>query len=137
MAKDGGASRVSEGSKTSICFRSEAAVHWVHNVSGNSGCAGGRDGGFGPWVWLRGIGPARAEETRGKGGAFALSHEGVWVFASNARSSPVPLLLRYGSMRVDEETKCCALEVGTVMLRGRFLPVRGGVPRETFFLCQP
>ena len=55
------------------------------------------------------------------------------MIASNARFGPVPLLLRYGSMRVQEETKCCALEAGTVMLKGRFLPVRGGVPRETFF----
>ena len=65
------------GSKTSICFRSEAAVHWVDDVSGHSGCAGGRDGGFGPWVRLRGLGPARAEETRGKGGAFALCARGL------------------------------------------------------------
>ena len=38
-----------------------------------------------------------------------------------------------GRMRVQEETKCCALEAGPVMLKGRFLPVRGGVQRETFF----
>ena len=32
------------------------------------------------------------------------------------------------------ETKCCVLRVGTVMLQGRFLPVRGGVPRGNRFL---
>ena len=58
---------------------------------------------------------------------------GVWVFASNARSGPVPRPLRHGAMQVEEETKCCALEAGTVMLRGRFLPVHGGVPWETIF----
>jgi hypothetical protein len=63
---------------------------------------------------------------------FRAVARGILVIASKDRCGPIPLLLGVGG----GETKCCATGTGTVMLRGRFLPVRGGVLRRTAFLCQ-
>jgi hypothetical protein len=43
---------------------------------------------------LRGIGPARAEEARGRRG-FRAVREGIVVIASKARCGPIPLRLAY------------------------------------------
>ena len=48
------------------------------------------------WAYggLRGIGPARAEEARGRRG-FRAVREGIVVIASKARCGPIPLRLAY------------------------------------------
>ena len=98
---------------------------------GRDGTSAGRTGGA-----LRGIGPALAGRL-GEGWGFRAARDG------DCCSPPMLVSARSRCCWVlVGETKCCVLRVGTVMLRGRFLPVRGGVLRGNRFFyanldCQP